>query len=121
MGNWTQRHVRALVAHAQEDDPRWEWKLRVRPETAALLLPEAGLLWHPDPKYAPLEVQKFADCEVAVIDLLADIVMASPVDEYGFTPDVADAATYWLNMTTGRIAVWGEGSLAELGLNPRGG
>jgi hypothetical protein len=109
--NWTETHVRALIAHARGRDPRWSWKLTVRPETAALLGLEPGLLQHPSPRYVPLEVATFDGCEVRVIDLVADFVLASPVDGYGLTPDDLSARSYWLNLRTGDVDVWTEHSL----------
>ena len=66
------------------------------------------------PRYGPLEVKRFDGCEVAVIDLVADVVLANPVDDYGFTPNVADAETYWLHLDTGKLDVWTADSLTEL-------
>jgi hypothetical protein len=61
----------------------------MRPETAALLGLDAGLLWHPNPGLQPLEVKKFAACETEIQDLVGDFVMANAVDEHGFTPKEA--------------------------------
>lgn len=120
MDNWTQTRVRDLVAHAKAEQPRWNWKLSVRPETAALLSPEAGLLWDSDPRLAPLHVDEFAGCELWALDLIADFVLASPVDAFGYSPTTDEEAhSYWLDLTTDTIARWTEHSLDEL--RARGG
>ena len=106
--------MRELIAYARTKDARWSWKLRMRPETAALLGLQDGEVEYPDPRYGPLEVKRFDGCEVAVIDLVADVVLANPVDDYGFTPNVADAETYWLHLDTGKLDVWTADSLTEL-------
>jgi hypothetical protein len=115
MDNWTQRRVRDLVAYAQAAQPRWHWKLSVRPETAALLSPEAGLLWDPAPGLAPLHVDTFAGCELWALDLIADFVLASPVDAFGYSPTADEEAnSYWLDLANDSINQWTEDSFAEL-------
>lgn len=111
--NWTEQAVRQLVAHARSQHPQWGWTLLMRVETAALLDLDAGLVWHPDPGLQPLEVKKFVDCEIAIQDLVGDFVMASAVDEHGFTPK-EDVPTYWLNLHTGEVKQWTEASLEEI-------
>ncbi|MCF6378119.1 hypothetical protein L2K70_10945 [Nocardioides KLBMP 9356] len=113
MTNWTQQQVRALIAHARAADPRWSWKLAMRPESAALLDLEAGLVWSPDPAYGPLEVKKFDECEIATLDLGGDFVLASPLNDQGTTPS-EDVDIYWLNLKTGFVGVWDEDSLSDL-------
>ena len=107
---WTQNQVRALVAHARLADPQWEWTLLMRPETMALLDPSQGILTHPDPAYGPLPVLRFDDSEVVAQDLIADIVLANPVDAHGLTPR-EEAPTFWLDLCTGNIDQWTENSL----------
>lgn len=79
-GDWAKAKVRELVAHARRSRPAWSWKLLVRPETFPLLDPKPGSLSHPDPSYAPLDILTFDGCELSTLDLVWDIVLASPVD-----------------------------------------
>jgi hypothetical protein len=111
--NYTEQSIRQLVAHARSQHPQWEWKLLMRPETAALVDLDAGLVWHPDPKFEPLDVMKFDDCEISIIELVGDFVMASPVDEHGFTPE-EQVPSYWLNLRTAAVAQWTAASLDEV-------
>ena len=112
--NWTADRVRELVAFARVDDPRWSWKLLLRPETAALLDLDVGEVHHPNPRYGPILTKEFEGCEVAVIDLLDDFVLASPSTPDG-SPKVTDGAkTYWLDLPTGQVGVWTEDSLLEI-------
>jgi hypothetical protein len=96
--------IRDLIRHAREHHPDWdEWTLLMRPETYALLSNDldAGLLWHPDPAYAPLEVEKFEECEVVHADLVRDIVLVTPGAGHGPAP-----SPYWLDLASGHINKW---------------
>ena len=78
------------------------------------LVPAPSLVWHPDPRFEPLELLKFDDCEPPRHrPHLADVVLASPVDEFGCTPN-EPAASYWLDLSSNVIDVWSAESLAKL-------
>lgn len=100
--------VEELVAHVRVQHPDWtRWGLMMRPETWALLHPafQPGLVWHDEPRYAPLEVQSFADCEVWAVDLIGDFVMATP-DTDDAPADATTPPCYWLDLATGHVAEW---------------
>lgn len=104
-----------LVAHVRARHPDWPgWGLMMRPETYALLHDafQPGLVWHYDPRYAPLEVEKFADCEVRVVDLIGDFVMGSPnTDDFPLNAEMPPS--YWLDLTSGQVAEWTGDELAR--------
>lgn len=84
----------------------------MRPEAAALIELDQGLVWHPEPQYEPLEVLKFQECEISAVDLVADFVLASAVDEHGLSPAEL-VPSYWVDLHTGRVEVWTETSLRK--------
>ena len=112
-GDWTKAKVCDLVVHARQSWPGWSWKLLVRPETLPLLDPKPASLSHPDPGYAPLEILTYDDCELSALDLAWDIVLASPVDADGFTPNEA-VPSYWLDLASGVVDEWTDESHARL-------
>lgn len=110
-----QRQVRELVDFARTRPASWagEWALVMRPETFCTLddVIAAGELEHPEQpqRFAPLKVKMVEGCQAEVHDLNWDIVMIGPGLGSGPTPP-----HYWLDLATGRIAEWTEGSYLML-------
>lgn len=78
-----------------------------------MLDPEPGSLSHPNPGLAPLDILTFDGCELAAMDILWDIVLASAVDVHGFTPNEL-VPSYWLDLSTGVVEEWTDEAHARL-------